>query len=260
MRWWPQPSDSSSPAPHLLSCSRLGRNRPTALGCPRNWAVEHLDHHTGGVLGPRPGEPLFVPRRVGDRRGGPSSSSRLTAVEAFSRSTWKSTVRASITPVSSTQVWRLCARPRPSSDDRDASWFRRPAVGTCSIFRISASRRSARLSRSCTSTRRNCRRPMESFALRLSCEREAHSETPCGARESTSTTRHDLDFYNVEDAGCRRGFASSGSSHEDLVTIGRGVANGPRSRAVPDVHRKFPNQSKSTKVGSDSAAASIGHK
>ncbi len=75
---------------------------------------------------------------------------------------------SSITPVSSTQVWRRCARPRPSSGDRDASWFRRPAVGTCSILRTSASRRSARLSRFCTSTRRNCRRPKGSFALRLS--------------------------------------------------------------------------------------------
>ena len=63
-----------------------------------------------------------------------------------------------------------------------------------------------------------------------------HAEAPFGARKSTSTTRNDLDFYNTEDAGCRRGFALSDSSQKDLVTIGRDVANGPdpcRPRGSP---------------------------
>ena len=52
-------------------------------------------------------------------------------------------------------------------------------------------------------------------------------EAPFGARESTRTTRNDLDFRNTEDTGCARRLALSDCGHKDLVTIGRYVANGP---------------------------------
>ena len=50
---------------------------------------------------------------------------------------------------------------------------------------------------------------------------------PLAPENRPSATRNGLDFDNMEDAGCGRGFALSDSSHEDLVTIGGGVESGP---------------------------------
>ncbi len=41
-------------------------------------------------------------------------------------------------------------------------------------------------------------------------------EAPFGASEPTRTTRNDLDFRNMEDPGCDRGFATTDSRHREL--------------------------------------------